>query len=72
MKALHTALNSDRKKYGAMLPTNGVYFLPDERVVAFLRLLNSARKRYEAQNNYLMADQYKEIFTKWREDEQNR
>ena len=27
----------DKKKYGALLPKTGVYFLPDERVVAFLK-----------------------------------
>ena len=27
----------DKKKYGALLPKSGVYFLPDERVVAFLK-----------------------------------
>jgi len=27
----------DKRKYGALLPKTGVYFLPDERVVAFLK-----------------------------------
>jgi len=27
----------DKKKYGALLPKTGVYFLPDDRVVAFLK-----------------------------------
>ena len=27
----------DKKKYGALLPKSGVYFLPDERIVAFLK-----------------------------------
>jgi hypothetical protein len=27
----------DKKKYGALLPKTGVYFLPDERIVAFLK-----------------------------------
>lgn len=27
----------DKKKYGALLPKTGVYFLPDERIVGFLK-----------------------------------
>lgn len=72
IKALHQALDADKKKYGAMLPSNGVYFLPDERVVAFLKLVNAARRRYEEENNYLMADQYRDVFKRWSLDETNR
>jgi hypothetical protein len=28
---------SDKKKYGALLPKTGVYFLPDDKVIGFLR-----------------------------------
>lgn len=65
-------MDADKKKYGAMLPSNGVYFLPDERVVAFLKLVNAARRRYEDENNYLMADQYRDVFKRWSLDETNR
>ena len=27
----------DKKKYGALLPKTGVYFLPDEKVIGFLK-----------------------------------
>jgi hypothetical protein len=27
----------DKKKYGALLPKTGVYFLPDDKVLSFLR-----------------------------------
>ena len=27
----------DKRKYGALLPKTGVYFLPDDKVLAFLR-----------------------------------
>ena len=27
----------DKRRYGALLPKTGVYFLPDEKVLAFLR-----------------------------------
>lgn len=35
----------DRNKFGALLPRTGVHFLPDSKVVDFLRLLNDYRKR---------------------------
>ena len=34
----------DRNKFGALLPRTGVHFLPDSKVVDFLRLLNEYRK----------------------------
>jgi hypothetical protein len=30
-------LNDEKRKYGALLPKSGVYFLPDEKVVGFLK-----------------------------------
>lgn len=35
----------ERSKYGCLLPRTGVHFLPDSKVVDFLRLLNDYRKR---------------------------
>lgn len=35
----------ERNKFGALLPRTGVHFLPDSKVVDFLRLLNDYRKR---------------------------
>ena len=35
----------DRNKFGALLPRTGVHFLPDSKVVDFLRLLNDYRKK---------------------------
>jgi len=42
-----SAFSQDKKKFGALLPRTGVYFLPDERVMAFLKLVNQMRKKYE-------------------------
>ena len=38
-------LGGDRSKYGCLLPRTGVHFLPDSKVVDFLRLLNDYRKK---------------------------
>jgi len=35
----------ERTKYGCLLPRTGVHFLPDSKVVDFLRLLNDYRKK---------------------------
>ena len=37
----------DKKKYGVLLPKSGVYFLPDERVINLLRVMNFVRKKCE-------------------------
>jgi len=36
----------ERSKYGCLLPRTGVHFLPDSKVVDFLRLLNDYRKKF--------------------------
>lgn len=62
----------DKKKYGALLPKTGVYFLPDERIVAFLKIMDFVRKRKEEEGNYMMANKFKKIFDRWSQDEQHR
>lgn len=36
---------AERTKYGCLLPRTGVHFLPDSKVVDFLRLLNEYRQK---------------------------
>jgi hypothetical protein len=36
---------AERTKYGCLLPRTGVHFLPDSKVVDFLKLLNDYRKK---------------------------
>jgi len=35
--SISNQLSEEKKKYGALLPKSGVYFLPDEKVVGFLK-----------------------------------
>ena len=42
-----SAFSLDKKKFGALLPRSGVYYLPDDRVMAYLKLVNQMRKKYE-------------------------
>jgi len=35
----------DRNRYGALLPRTGVHFLPDSKVVDFLKVLNDYRRK---------------------------
>jgi hypothetical protein len=53
-----------------LLPKTGVYFLPDERIIAFLSIMNELRKRYEENGNYMMANKFKQVFDRWSGDEQ--
>jgi hypothetical protein len=33
----HSVIETERKKYGALLPKVGVYFLPDDKVLGLLK-----------------------------------
>ena len=56
MSADISTYDIDKKKYGVLLPKIGVYFLPDERVVNLLRVLNFIRKKCEQEQNYVQAN----------------
>lgn len=45
------ATQAERVKYGVLLPRTGVHFLPDYKVVDFLRLLNEYRRKCEKEQN---------------------
>jgi hypothetical protein len=42
----------EREKYGAMLPRSGVHFLPDEKVIDFLKLLDDYRRKMEKEEKF--------------------
>jgi hypothetical protein len=67
-----SAYAQDRKKYGALLPHTGVYFLPDDRVICFLTIAEEMKKRYEAKMDYNNAWKYKDIIIQWRVNEEKR
>jgi hypothetical protein len=49
-----------------LLPKSGVYFLPDERVVALLKITNHVKKMCEKANDYMNANNLKMVFENWR------
>ena len=62
-QSINTALTADlstydldKKKYGVLLPKSGVYFLPDERIINLLRVMNFIRKRCEQEQSYIQAN----------------
>lgn len=55
-----------------MLPKSGVYFLPDEKVVGFLKLLNHKRVECEKNGDYSTAKQMKQKFDEFSKAEQQR
>mmetsp|Transcript_53823 Transcript_53823/g.73750 ORF Transcript_53823/g.73750 Transcript_53823/m.73750 type:complete len:92 (+) Transcript_53823:124-399(+) len=62
----------DKKKYGALLPKTGVYFLPDEKVIGFLKIMNQLRHAYDRQGNYNKAKLLKMKFEELSKAEQQR
>jgi len=65
-------VEEDKKKYGALLPKSGVYFLPDERLNMFLSVVREIKKKYEAQGEYQMIDRYTKLLERYRKDEEHR
>lgn len=60
----------DKKRYGALLPKTGVYFLPDEKVLAFLRIMNQLRINAETRGDYTKAKMMKLRFEEFSRAEQ--
>lgn len=54
----------DRKSYGNMLPKQGVYFLPDTKVLDFMRVLNDYKWQCELEGKYVEAK-----WAKWKYEE---
>ena len=67
-----SVFSQDKKKFGALLPRSGVYFLPDERIMAFQKLVNLMRRRYEGDQNYMTANSLKDVFSTWGQEERHR
>ena len=65
-------MQSIKKKYGALMPKSGVYFVPDERIVGLLKLINKFIKLSDQEADYLKSDAMRRIFVKWSQHEQNR
>lgn len=62
----------DKHKYGALLPKTGVYFLPDDKVLAFLRIMNQLRVNAETSGDYTRAKMMKLRFAEFSRAEQQR
>lgn len=60
----------DKKRYGALLPKTGVYFLPDDKVLSFLRIMNQLRVNAEATGDYTRAKMMKMRFEEFSRAEQ--
>lgn len=63
---------ADKKKYGALLPKSGVYFLPDEKVIGFLKIMNALRKHAEERGDYNKAKIMKKKFEEFSKAESQR
>jgi hypothetical protein len=68
----YSQFDYDKKRYGALLPKTGVYFLPDERVVALLKITNHVKKKCERVSDYANANNLTLVFENWRNQEMRR
>lgn len=57
-----SAPNRERRKYGSMLPRTGVHFLPDSKVIDFLKLLDEYRRKCEADGKFSEAKRARQKF----------
>lgn len=48
--------------YDVLLPKQGVYFLPDEKLIAFLKVVNELKKRAERDQEYGRAKKLRDRF----------
>ena len=55
-----------------MLPKSGVYFVPDEKLLAFMSILREKIKFYEKEQDYHLIQKLKSILAKYRDGEEVR
>lgn len=66
------SIQNEKMKYGALLPKSGVYFLPDEKVVIFLRIMRAFQDKCERSQLYHLVNNNKEIINTYRHNEEQR
>ena len=54
--------DKERKKYGSLLPKTGVHFLPDSKVIDFLKLLDEYRRKCEKEEKFSEAKRARQKF----------
>jgi hypothetical protein len=57
-----SATEEERAQYGCLLPRTGVHFLPDTKVIDFLRLLDDYRKKCEKDGQFSEAKRARKKF----------
>lgn len=64
-----SATEEERAQYGSLLPRTGVHFLPDTKVIDFLKLLDDYRKKCEKEGNFSEAKRARKKFEDLKEKE---
>ena len=64
-----SATEEERAQYGSLLPRTGVHFLPDTKVIDFLKLLDDYRKKWEKDGVFGEAKRARKKFEDLREKE---
>lgn len=64
-----SATEEERAQYGSLLPRTGVHFLPDTKVIDFLKLLDDYRKKCEKEGQFSEAKRARKKFEDLKEKE---
>lgn len=64
-----SATEEERAQYGSLLPRTGVHFLPDTKVIDFLKLLDDYRKKCEKEGSFSEAKRARKKFEDLKEKE---
>ena len=64
-----SATEEERAQYGTLLPRTGVHFLPDTKVIDFLKLLDDYRKKCEKEGQFSEAKRARKKFEDLKEKE---
>lgn len=64
-----SATEEERAQYGSLLPRTGVHFLPDTKVIDFLKLLDDYRKKCEKDGQFSEAKRARKKFEDLKEKE---
>ena len=65
-------ISEERKKFGSMMPKHGVYFVPDKRVVSFLKMMREIEKECLTDKNYPRIHHIRSIIKHWKSREEQR
>ena len=73
MQNMSSMLTLNSRKSNKLKPSfiskAGVYFLPDPNIISLIKVIAHVKKKCEAQENYILANQLKMVSENWKNQE---